>query len=58
MNRLYDAYVTEFGPINRFTEQARTGWVLARNLDPDEIDPDWPTRQRIGQRRRAGRRSW
>ena len=46
VNRLYDAYVTEFGPINRFTEQARTGWVLVRNLDPDEIDPDWPTRQR------------
>ena len=45
---------TEFGPINRFTEQRRApagSW--RRNLDPDEIDPDWPTRQRIGQRRRG-----
>ncbi len=43
---LYRAYVDRFGPINRYTVLERASWVGVDNVDPDEIDPDWPVRHR------------
>lgn len=42
----YERYVAEYGPINRFTSSTRSAWVLVDNVDPEDIDPDWPTRHR------------
>ncbi|MET3803988.1 N12 class adenine-specific DNA methylase [Nakamurella sp. UYEF19] len=42
----YHAYTAAHGPINRTVEKGTTQWILVRNLDESEIDPEWPTRQR------------
>lgn len=43
---IYERYVAAYGPVNRYSETTRSSWVLARNLDEADIDPDWPARQR------------
>lgn len=43
---MYRKYTGPYGPVNRYETKLGRSWVLVRNIDADQIDPDWPTKQR------------
>lgn len=54
LRTLYQEYAAEYGPINRTVEKPRVSWILQRNLSESEIDPEWPTKQRIVKNKKTG----